>query len=116
LITIHLHQLKFYSLHGVHDEERVLGGDYEVNADIFIESKEKIEHLHQTIDYGIVYKIISDHMSSPIPLLETLAQNIANEIWEIDPKIKTIFINIKKLNPPIEHFTGSVSVSHTKQS
>jgi len=113
LFTIHLHNLKFYSFHGIHEEEQVLGSEYEVNVDIGINSDEKILHLHQTVNYVSVYDIIKKQMDHPTPLLETLAQQITKQIKEIDTQIKSIVINIKKINPPVIAFTGNVGVTYS---
>lgn len=113
MFTIHLHNLKFYSFHGIHEEEQVLGSEYEVNVDIGINGDEKISHLHQTINYVSVYDIIKKQMDHPTPLLETLAQKITKQIKEIDTQIKSIVINIKKINPPVIAFTGNVGVTYS---
>jgi dihydroneopterin aldolase len=113
MFTVHLHNLKFYSFHGVHEEEQVLGGEYEVNADINIDAKTKIISIHQTVNYVAVYHIIKKQMDEPTLLLETLAQNIADEIKMLDTQIKSIVISIKKINPPIKSFTGNVSVTYS---
>jgi dihydroneopterin aldolase len=113
LFTIHLHNLKFYSFHGIHEEEQVLGSEYEVNIDIGINGDEKILHLHQTINYVSVYDIIKKQMDHPTPLLETLAQKIAGQIKAFDNRIKSIIICIKKINPPVIAFTGNVGVTYS---
>ena len=97
----------------MHEEEQVLGSEYEVNVDIGISGDEKILHLHQTINYVSVYDIIKKQMDRPTPLLETLAQKITKQIKEIDTQIKSIVINIKKINPPVIAFTGNVGVTYS---
>ena len=34
MITIHLHHLIFFACHGLHEEEKILGNEYEVNAEV----------------------------------------------------------------------------------
>jgi len=114
MFTIHLHHLRFFSFHGVHEEETVLGNDFEVNVDVTFTSNETITRLHQTVNYVKVYDIIKQQMQIPTALLETVAQDLAQKIYDADNRIISISINIKKLHPPIPNFLGSVGVSYKK--
>lgn len=114
MFTIHLHNLNFFSFHGIHDEERALGNDYEVNIDVTFTSNELIKALQQTVDYVKIYKIIKQRMNIPTPLLETVAQDLAQQIYDGDNRITSININVKKVFPPIKNFKGSVAVSYKK--
>jgi len=112
VFTIHLSNLKFFSFHGLHEEERILGKEYEVNVDVSFEEQLLITRLHQTIDYEKIYRIIKQRMNIPTALLETVAQDLAQKIYNADKRIVTININIKKLHPPIAAFEGNVGVSY----
>lgn len=115
MITIHLHNLKFYSFHGLHEEERVLGNEYEVNADVQFYEEGKIDALDQTINYTDVFEIIKKRMHIPTPLLETVIMDIGIAISEQYNFIRFINISLKKIHPPIEGIEGSVGVSWYKQ-
>ncbi len=112
MLTIHLHKLLFHSFHGVYEEEQLLGNDFEVNADIELETSEQLTKLRQTVNYVTVYEVIKQRMQQPTPLLETVAQELAQLIHKIDDRIKSVSITIKKLSPPIENFQGEVGVSY----
>jgi dihydroneopterin aldolase len=114
MITVHLHNLLFAGYHGVHDEERVLGNTYELNIDATVDAKEHITQLHQTADYVAIYEIVKKRMLLPSALLETVAQDLADLIHIYDNRIKSVSVSIKKLNPPIVNFQGSVGVSYKK--
>jgi len=111
MITIHLHQIKLHAFHGLYKEEKRDGNDFELNLDIVFPAKEKILRLQQTIDYVEIFDIIKKRMAIPTPLLETVAQDLAQLIHEYDARIHSISITIKKLNPPIPDFVGEVGVS-----
>ncbi|MDB5199130.1 MAG: dihydroneopterin aldolase [Chitinophagaceae bacterium] len=116
MITIHLHNLKFYSFHGVHEEEKLLGNEYEVNADVqFHEEHAEIHSLSQTINYAEVYEIINKRMHIPASLLETVVMDIGNAIHEKYDYVRYINISLKKLHPPIEGIEGAVGVSWHKE-
>jgi dihydroneopterin aldolase len=112
VLTIHLNNLKFHAYHGLFEEEQILGNDFEVNISIQQKKAEaRIHTIHQTIDYSKVYALVKERMQQPTPLLETLAQEICSKILaEFDLAHKVQF-SIKKLNPPITQFQGSVGIS-----
>lgn len=115
MFTIHLCNLKFIAFHGVHDEERILGGEYEINAAITFTQALPILTLQQTIDYVKIYGVIKQRMDMPTPLLETIVQDLTTQIQAIDNRITAIEINLKKLHPPIAAFTGSVAINYKKE-
>jgi dihydroneopterin aldolase len=115
MFTIQLNNLQFYAYHGLYAEEKLLGGEYEVNAEVVVESDEKVIAIQQTVDYTAIYSLIKQQMSAPAELLETLSQNMVNAIGLLDKKIKRVSVNIKKLHPPIEQFTGSIGVTYSKE-
>ena len=116
MIQIGLHNLVFYAFHGIHEEERILGAEFEVNADLYYnEPVMVINQLEQTIDYSKVYALISRYMQQPTPLLETLCMEIAAGIKNEFPVTKEIVIRIKKINPPIAGFTGNTEVGYHKK-
>jgi dihydroneopterin aldolase len=112
MFTIQLSNLKFFSFHGLHEEERVLGNEYEINVAVTFTETGAITTLGQTIDYVKVYNIIKQRMEMPTALLETVAQDLAQLIYTADSRITSISINIKKMHPPIVAFTGNVGVSY----
>lgn len=114
MFTIHLHNLRFFSFHGIHEEEQMLGNDFEVSADVTFNTTAVITHLQQTINYVKIYEVIKQRMNTPTALLETVAQDLAALIYQADNRVNSINIHIKKIYPPIANFTGSVGVSYKK--
>ncbi len=114
MFTIRLHKLIFFAYHGVHTEETIVGTKFEVSAQITFAETKKVEILTDTLNYVNVYAIIKNHFSEPVPLLETLAQNISEEIYKVDDRITSINITIDKLNAPIINFIGTVGINYSK--
>ncbi len=114
MFTINLHNLTFHSYHGVYEEERILGNDFEVNVSVTFQADEPVSSLHDTINYVSIYNIVKKRMALPLPLLETLAQEMTAEIYNFDNRIKTISVSVEKKNPPISNMEGSVSVHYKK--
>lgn len=115
MITIHLHELKFTGFHGVYEEEKILGNEYIINVSVQSDIKDHVTHLHETTNYVTLYEIIKKRMAQPSALLETVVQDLAVLIHESDNRVKSVDISIKKMNPPIMNFQGSVGVSYRKE-
>ena len=115
MYTIHLHKLQFHSFHGWHEEERTVGGLFEVDIDIQSSLIVEVNNLGDTIDYTKVYAVTKELMLIPVPLLETLANQIIIAIQKLDERIEAITISITKCNPPIPGFTGNVGITIQKK-
>lgn len=116
MITVRLQNLLFNAFHGIHEEERILGNEYVVNASVeFHERDQVIEHINETVNYAVIYNIIKKRMIIPTPLLETIVMETGNEIHRQFPDLKSIFISIKKVHPPIEGMQGAAEVCWHKE-
>ncbi|MEO5892357.1 MAG: dihydroneopterin aldolase [Ferruginibacter sp.] len=115
MLTIHLHNLLFHSFHGFYEEEQVLGNDFEVNADVVVDTPDMVTTLRQTVNYVTIYAAIKQRMELATPLLETVAQEMTHAIHKIDDRIRSVSITIKKSSPPIENFQGLVGVSYKRE-
>ena len=88
MVRVQLQDLLFKAFHGIHEEEKILGNDYSVDAAVdFHERDEVIQHINETIDYAIIYGIIKKRMSIPTPLLETLVMLMGNDIHQQFPDL-----------------------------
>ena len=114
MFTIHLENCRFYAHHGLHEEEAIVGAGFEVSLAAHFEEDGKITRMHQTIDYVQLFDVVKKHFERPRQLLETLAQEIADDVHHADTRVVRVDIHLKKINPPIANFTGSVGVSFTK--
>ena len=113
--TIQLNNLRFFAKHGVYEEEKIIGNEFEVNISMQIDAPEEtLTKIDDTVNYAKVYEIAGRVFSQPKSLLETVAMEMAKSILESFAGLKNISIQITKLHPPITSFTGSVSVTYTK--
>ncbi|MCZ2224171.1 MAG: dihydroneopterin aldolase [Chitinophagales bacterium] len=111
MLTIHLNNLLFFAHHGLFDEEKILGNEFEVNISLQQYTvAESITNIEQCTNYAAVYSIVAERMKTPTPLLEILAQDICKLILHNFSLIDKVSISIKKLHPPITKFQGSVSI------
>ncbi len=115
MFTIHLHHLKFFSFHGIHEEERILGNEYEVNVDVAFDEKGIITKIDETINYEKIFELVKQRMNKPAALLETVAQDIANQIHSTYNRARAVTVSVEKNNPPITNIEGAVGVTYTKE-
>ena len=110
---ISLNNLKFYSYHGVLEEERCNGNEFIVNLSIFVSCNSSIEkdELQDTISYADLFEIVKSQMSISRNLLEKVAYSIATTIKTDYPQVKKGKISIEKVHPPIPSMFGSASVT-----
>lgn len=111
-MTIFLHQLRFFAYHGMHPEEKLVGGMFEVNVDVEVATATiPVRSIHQTVNYTELYQMVRLAMDTPVPLLETFVSELAQRIIDEYPVVDVVNVAITKLNPPITQFTGAVGVS-----
>src|SRR5829696_9755943 len=116
IFTIQLHHLRLHGEHGMYEEERRIGNEFEVNISIDVKApKEKLTSIEDTINYAEVFRITREIFSDRKLLLETLAMEIAEALKAEFQAIKKLQIQISKLAPPITGFTGSVSVTYSQK-
>lgn len=116
MISVHLNQLQFTAYHGIEELEKVLGNTFLVDCTVsFFENETVIHHIEETVNYVRVYEIITERMKIATPLLETVVMEMGNEIAASFPGVKSVQINLKKLEPPIPGIKGSVGVSWHKE-
>lgn len=106
----------FYARHGVHEEERRLGGRYEVDAELFFDSTEAAaaDDLLKTIDYGQAYTIISEVMiaGEPAALIETLAARAAARLIEELALAEKVTVKVRKRALPLGGLCDYAEAEH----
>ena len=115
-ITVELSRLRFFAFHGLYEEEKKTGNEFEVNIKVSFKTPGKvISKLHDTVNYVRLHTIVNEMMQHPEKLLETVAMKIAERIHEEFLFAANAEIQIVKLHPPIINFTGNVAVTYKKQ-
>lgn len=112
---IELKSLRFFAEHGLYQEEILVGNEFEVDISIGCKSPKKtITTIDQTINYVEVYRITQEEFRDRKLLLETCAMQIADRLQQQFSEIEQITITIRKLNPPITNFSGSVGITYSR--
>jgi dihydroneopterin aldolase len=113
--TIALKGLRFFAGHGLYDDEVLVGNEFEVDISLDYSAPGKtVSYIDQTVNYVEVYQIVQEEFQLRKHLLETNAIHIADRLEQKFSIIEKISISIRKLNPPITNFTGSVGITYTR--
>ena len=112
MAVIKINKIRTYSFIGCMNEEKKIGSEYETNIEInfMCSFKELNDELRETVDYVTVSAIVSDEMKTKCNLLETVVYKIGNRLLKINDRVRSVTVEIKKLNPPIVGNAKFVSV------
>ncbi|MDK2909501.1 MAG: 7,8-dihydroneopterin aldolase/epimerase/oxygenase [Bacteroidales bacterium] len=110
---IALGQMEFWAYHGCFEEEQVIGTRFMVDLELSVDTSraEKTDHLHDTVNYQAVYRVVKKEMETSSKLLEHLGRRILEAIHSKFPSVTHAKIKIAKLNPPLGGKIGSVSIT-----
>ncbi len=112
LSSIHVQSINLWAHVGVLEQERLLGQAFLLDFTIWIdlETAAKNDDLSKTADYSLAVKSIQE-LSSEINCftIEHFSELIFNRLEALYGLVP-IKILLKKCNPPIDGFSGSVSI------
>lgn len=110
--TVSLIDARFFSPIGFYKEEQVLGNEFFVSVSVsFPFLNEETENLSNTLNYELLYEVVSNVMKPTRKLLESAADEILQAVIALQPKCQQVHVRIKKSNPP---FGGDVSSSQVE--
>lgn len=100
---VFLKNLRFHAYHGVLEQERTIGNDYELTVmmQVALDAAVESDNVTNTINYAEAYDIINREMMIPSCLLEHVAGRIAKSLSNAFPMMKGITIKLTKVNPPM---------------
>jgi len=110
---IRIEDLKIYAYHGVYAQENETGQDFFVNAVLYADIREagRQDALALSTDYGEVCHFINDFLKlHTFQLIETMAEQTAEQILLHFPLIRALDLEIRKPQAPIGLPFSSVSV------
>ncbi len=114
--TLVIKNLNFRCRHGLHDFERVIGNDFEVDAAFSIDLNQagETDDIAYALDYSQACAAIEEIMNGePVLLIETLLGRIGERLMDDFPEIEQLSVSIRKIRPPMETTCRYVEVSDT---
>lgn len=116
LTRITIKKAQYYAYHGVKEEERKLGGKYEVDLIMDYDAKSAIvrDDVNYALNYEIAMYCISEVMTGDsYSLIETIANEILNQIAEKFDFLQKATVKVRKINAPMKRYVDYVEVEQT---
>jgi len=117
MAIITLRNMRFHARHGCYDFEKEQGNTFLVTLTMKLDTSkaEETDRLQDTLNYQKVYEVVKLEMEQPSNLIENVAKRILNAVMQSFPEIKSLKIELSKLNPPMGGEVESVSVQMKKK-
>ncbi|HAW07807.1 MAG TPA: dihydroneopterin aldolase [Bacteroidetes bacterium] len=115
LTKLTIKNLEFYAFHGVKDEEKKLGGRYQMDLELYYDSTNAIanDKLSSALNFeDILYTIAGELSQKNFNLIETLAHQILSVVADNYPILSKAIVRIRKFNIP---FKGILDYIETEQ-
>lgn len=115
LMFISLDGIRLYGYHGVMEQERVVGAEYELTVILTLPPVVGCftDDLNDTLSYADLFDLVRREFDYPCKLLEHLVQNIADATLRRWQQVQKVYVKVSKLAPPITGCQGSASVALT---
>lgn len=111
--TISINGLRLLAHHGVAEQERRVGNEFELNICLDVPASDRAmesDLLDDTLNYARVVEIVRDEMARPSALIEAVAGRIRQRLdAEFPGMIAGGEITVAKLAPPIPVQLSSVA-------
>lgn len=101
-VVINIDRLRLFAHHGVMEQERRVGNEFEVTLRIKYPSDVPRDSIDATLNYAEAVDVVREVMAEPAQLLEHVAWRISEALRRRFPAIEAIETAIVKLRPPIE--------------
>ncbi|MFS8793284.1 dihydroneopterin aldolase [Synechococcus sp. R55.8] len=106
-----LQGLVFHAYHGHCPEEAVLGGHFVVDVEMRLSLAEIQDDLSRTVDYAQVYERVRQEVTGQRRrLVETLADQIAERLWQSYPQLEALTVRVHKPQAPLPGLFDDVYV------
>lgn len=105
---------RFFSPIGYYEEERILKGVFYVTLEVVYSSQDEdadSDNLNNTLNYELLYDLVSQVMRKERKLLESAAQDILDGVQELDASVCETYVEIIKQHPPFYSSDAHTSVS-----
>ncbi|HIK21813.1 MAG TPA: dihydroneopterin aldolase [Synechococcus sp. M44_DOE_062] len=97
-----LQGLVFHAYHGHCPEEAVLGGRFVVDVEMQLALASVKDDLDRTVNYAAVYEVVREEVTQRrYRLIETLADQIAERLWQSYPQLEALIVRVHKPQAPL---------------
>lgn len=96
--------MSFYGFHGVLEEEKQMGQKFylDVILKLNLQPAGKSDNIDQTVSYALAYDVIKFQCEeNKYQLIESLAENISNDLFSTFDRIEEVEIEVRKPAAPV---------------
>ncbi len=113
IATITIDKLRLHCNHGVLEQERVVGNEFDVTVAFSYDATKAVmsDNIFSAISYAEVITVITRTMQTPSSLLEHVAGRVIDALATAFPSILSITVSITKIAPPIPVQMRGVTVT-----
>ncbi len=113
IATITIDKLRLHCNHGVLEQERVVGNEFDVTVVFSYDATKAVmsDNIFSAISYAEVITVITRTMQTPSSLLEHVAGRVIDALATAFPSILSITVSITKIAPPIPVQMRGVTVT-----
>lgn len=116
IATITIDKLRLHCNHGVLEQERIVGNEFDVTVVFSYDASKAIlsDNVYSAISYAEVIAVVKRTMQTPSALLEHAAGQVIDALATAFPSIISVTVSITKIAPPIPVQMRGVTVSLTR--
>lgn len=113
---ITLENMSFHAYHGCLEHEKTLGNTFIITLTMELDTNNAklTDELNDTLNYQLVYDVISAEMNIPSKLIEHISHRIADKLMFEFSQISQLTLKLSKLNPPLGGKVDAVSIEIEK--
>jgi dihydroneopterin aldolase len=108
---------EYYAYHGVKEEERLLGGKYQVDLDMWYDATGAIikDNVQNALNYEEAMFTISEVINAEEPyfLVETICNEILNLLMEKFPQLVRANVKVRKMSVPMRRVVGHIEAEQS---
>jgi dihydroneopterin aldolase len=115
--SIFLQGVVLRGYHGVYEEETRLGQRFIIDMTCYLDfASEEIDELSKTVSYENLYATLEEIVTGkPFHLIETLAEHIANSMFENYKRIQKVDVRVTKPEAPLPMVAGQVGIAISRE-
>lgn len=108
---------EYYAYHGVKPEERMLGGKYEVDLELYYDATAAIvnDNVKDALNYEEALFIVSEIMNGEdnYHLVETLCNDILSNLMDKFDQLQVATVRVRKLSAPLRRVVDCIEAEQT---
>lgn len=117
LMKLSIVNAEYYAYHGVKEEERILGGKYQVDLDMWYDASVAVlkDDVKDALNYEEAMFSISEVLNAEESyyLVETICYEILNSIMEKFSELVKATVRVRKLSVPMRRVIGHIEAEQT---